>query len=87
VSKFDRLIAALERIGDALCRKSGASYTVREAAEYLRVSERTVYAAIRDSRLSHRRVGRSIRFTMQDLEDFQSRADRMDSSFAKHVSG
>lgn len=42
--------------------------TLAEAAELLRVSERTVRTMAGDGRLPHRRVGREYRFRVGDLE-------------------
>jgi excisionase family DNA binding protein len=44
--------------------------TVKEAAEYMRVSPNTVYNWVQSGRLYARRAGSRLRFTTQDLDDW-----------------
>ena len=44
--------------------------TVKEAAKFLNVTETTVYRLTRVGALPHLRVGRSIRFSMEILEEY-----------------
>jgi excisionase family DNA binding protein len=44
--------------------------TVPEAANLLRISERTLRGYVANGRIPHRRIGGSIRFSEQDLESF-----------------
>lgn len=43
---------------------------VKEAAKFLKVTETTVYRLTRIGALPHLRVGRSIRFSMEILEEY-----------------
>ncbi len=46
-------------------------FTVEEAAEYLRLSKRTIYKLVKDGRLSAYRIGqeRHLRFRREDLDN------------------
>ena len=44
--------------------------TVRELAEYLRVNPFTVYRWIAKNRIPHLRVGRTLRFRLEDIDEF-----------------
>jgi len=50
--------------------------SVAQAAQRLGCSERTLYDMVRDGRIGHYRVGRSIRFRPQDLADYQQASRR-----------
>lgn len=66
------------------------SLTVREAATFLGVAEKTVYDLCRTSRLRHHRIGRgrgTIRLSRGDLETFRQDAQHEpEDLFSKHVS-
>lgn len=47
-------------------------WKIEEAAEYLQVSVRTVYNRMKDSGLPHRYIGRDLRFTRDDLDQWLS---------------
>jgi excisionase family DNA binding protein len=44
--------------------------TVRELAEYVRVNPFTVYRWVEQNRIPHLRVGRTLRFRLQDIDEF-----------------
>ena len=44
--------------------------TVKEVAEYLRVTPKTVYQLVKQGALKSFRVGRAVRFRRADVEDF-----------------
>ena len=44
-----------------------------QAAQLLAVRPAWIYSAVRDGRLPHVRLGRQVRFTRADLEDFVAR--------------
>lgn len=46
-----------------------ALFTVSDVANYLQVSNSTVYRLIRDGSLSGIKVGQSLRFTRKNIED------------------
>ena len=47
-----------------------AALSTQEAAEFLGVSLPTIFRLTRGGELAHLRIGRSIRFRVEDLEDF-----------------
>lgn len=49
---------------------TSASYTVKEAAEKIGISHVTVWRAIKDGKLPHRKHGRSIVIESDDLLDY-----------------
>jgi excisionase family DNA binding protein len=44
--------------------------TISEAAELLGVKPQTLYLWVSQQRVSHRKIGRLVRFTETDLEEF-----------------
>jgi excisionase family DNA binding protein len=51
--------------------------TVRELAEYVRVNPFTVYRWVEQNRIPHLRVGRTVRFRLDDIDKFmRERAQR-----------
>lgn len=50
--------------------------TVREVADYLKVTERTLYRLVQDRKLPAFKVGNSWRFRRQDLERWISKQSR-----------
>ena len=51
--------------------------TIREMAEYLRVNPFTVYRWVAQKRIPHLRVGRTLRFRLDDVNNFmRERAQR-----------
>ena len=50
-------------------KKAPQWFTIREAAEYLRIGEPTIYRWMRDSRITFRKVGDSTRFLQEDLDE------------------
>jgi excisionase family DNA binding protein len=44
--------------------------TVRELAEYVRVNPFTVYRWVAQNRIPHLRVGRTVRFRLEDIDEF-----------------
>jgi excisionase family DNA binding protein len=50
-------------------KKTPQWFTIREAADYLRVGEPTIYRWMRDSRITFRKVGDSTRFLQEDLDE------------------
>ena len=48
----------------------GPLLNVKEAAEFLNVKESTVYRLSRNGTLPHFRVGRSVRFSKERLENY-----------------
>ena len=49
-----------------------ALLTVKEAAAFLRLTPTTIYRATRAGTLPHVRIGRSIRFSQEALENYLS---------------
>lgn len=45
-------------------------YTVREAAEYLKIGRITLYKLVREGRIPHRKVGGQIRFSKNQLQQW-----------------
>lgn len=56
------------------------AYTVREAAEMVRVSERTIRRRIADGRLTIVRIGRCVRVPRQTIIDLLSAGTLEDSA-------
>jgi excisionase family DNA binding protein len=56
------------------------AYTVRECAEALRISERTVRRAIAAGKLQAIRVGRLVRVPAESLQRFVERAGQREES-------
>jgi excisionase family DNA binding protein len=52
---------------------SGRLLTVKQVAERLNLSERTVWRLIRDRLLKVKRFGRTVRISESDLNDFTDR--------------
>jgi excisionase family DNA binding protein len=52
---------------------SGRLLTVKQVAERLNLSERTVWRLIRDRLLKVKRIGRTVRISESDLNDFTDR--------------
>ena len=50
--------------------------TIREVADYLKVTERTLYRLVQDGKLPAFKVGNSWRFRRQDLERWISEQSR-----------
>jgi excisionase family DNA binding protein len=50
-----------------------AVYTVPEAAKYLKLGRSTMYKLIREGKLPHVRVGKSIRFVKEALDRYLAR--------------
>lgn len=50
--------------------------TIREVAEYLKVTERTLYRLVQDGKLPAFKVGNSWRFRREDLERWISEQSR-----------
>jgi len=48
--------------------KNPAWYTIKEAAEYLGVTEPTIYRWMRDGSITYRKIGDSTRFLQEDLD-------------------
>jgi excisionase family DNA binding protein len=46
------------------------AYTIREAAEAIALSERTIWQAIQDGRLKATKIGRAVRIPTAELERF-----------------
>jgi excisionase family DNA binding protein len=44
--------------------------TVRELAEYLRVNPFSVYRWVEQNRIPYLRVGRTLRFRLEDIDEF-----------------
>jgi excisionase family DNA binding protein len=44
--------------------------TVRELAEYVRVNPFTVYRWVEQNRIPHLRVGRTLRFRLEEINEF-----------------
>ena len=52
--------------------------SVQEAAEFLRVSPRTVYGWVSQNALPHRKAGRRVLFLESELLDWTKRTSRRD---------
>lgn len=50
--------------------------TIRKVADYLKVTQRTVYHLVQDGKLSAFKVGNSWRFRREDLEWWSSKQSR-----------
>jgi excisionase family DNA binding protein len=48
--------------------KNPSWYTIKEAAEYLGVTEPTIYRWMRDNLITYRKIGDSTRFLQEDLD-------------------
>jgi excisionase family DNA binding protein len=63
--------------------------TVREAASFLGIAEKTVYDLVNSGQVRHHRIGKkrgTIRFARTDLERFRDNSQREPTDvFAKHV--
>lgn len=44
------------------------NFTVKEVADFLRVSRQTVYTMVREGKIPHFRVGNKVRFKRADIE-------------------
>jgi excisionase family DNA binding protein len=66
-----RLLADCLRLLNEAPEPEQDTLTVREAAQRLGCSERSLYDLVRHGRIGHYRVGRSIRFRPDDLADYQ----------------
>lgn len=53
--------------------KSSPLFTVREAAEYLRISERHLWTITRTGKLPAIKLGRSKRYSLADLDAYIAR--------------
>lgn len=53
--------------------RSKAYLTVRQAADALQVSTKTIYRAVSDGRIECRRVGTLIRIPQESIENFGKR--------------
>jgi excisionase family DNA binding protein len=52
-------------------------YTIATAAAYLDVSQRKLRAMVIDREITHRRIGKCIKFTLKDLDNYiEKRAKR-----------
>lgn len=47
-----------------------AVYTVLEAAAYLQLGPTTIYKLLKEGRIPHSRLGKSIRFRREDLDKY-----------------
>ena len=47
-----------------------AVFTVKEAAQYLRIAISTVYKMVRAGTLTHTQVGKCLRFRREDLDTY-----------------
>ncbi len=47
--------------------------TVRELADLLKVAQATIYRGVDAGEIPHRRIGRSIRFHRQDVDEYLAR--------------
>lgn len=54
--------------------------TVREVAERLQVTTRTIYALVKKRELAHCRVGSLLRFKEEDLAEFVRTSDNTQGS-------
>lgn len=54
----------------------GGILTIREVADYLKVTERTLYRLVQDGKLPAFKVGNSWRFRREDLERWISEQSR-----------
>lgn len=50
-------------------------YTIKEAAEILRVHENTIYTLVRSKQIEHYRIGNQIRITAAELEKLKVPAE------------
>ena len=50
-------------------------YTIKEAAELLRVHENTIYTLVRSKQIEHYRIGNQIRITAAELEKLKVPAE------------
>ena len=50
-------------------------YTIKEAAELLRVHENTIYTLVRSKQIEHYRIGYQIRITAAELEKLKVPAE------------
>jgi excisionase family DNA binding protein len=50
--------------------KNPGWYTIKEAAEYLGVTEPTIYRWMRDNLITYRKIGDSTRFLQEDLDRY-----------------
>ena len=46
-------------------------YTVKDVAEYWTVSKGFVHSLVREKRIAHVRIGKSVRFKAQHLRDYE----------------
>ena len=45
-------------------------FTVLEACDYLKLGRRKIFELLQTRKISHRKIGRAVRFTQQDLDEF-----------------
>ena len=50
--------------------------TVREAAEFLKITPTTVYVLVRKGKLPHKKIGGSIRFSKHLLHEWVEKGDK-----------
>jgi|GEM_PF-3334496 len=85
----DPVSAAILVLAQVLSKPAGQSLTVGEAAEYLHVSEQSVYELCRAGQIRHHRIGKgrgTIRFDRADLDTFREDAQREPVDlFSKHL--
>jgi excisionase family DNA binding protein len=61
---------------DAHPRIERLAYSMWEAAEAIGICERSIWQAIKDGRLRASRIGRSVRISAVDLEQFLEESSR-----------
>ena len=54
-------------------------YTIKEAAELLRVHENTIYTLVRSKQIEHYRIGNQIRITAAELEKLKIPEEKKDN--------
>jgi hypothetical protein len=68
---------------DKLTMNEKQIYTDKEAADYLRISQVTLWRERKGGKISFRRVASKIVYTNQDLEDYLERTKRDAFGIAK----
>lgn len=68
--RFGILFPGLEGSGTAMPQEQDEVLTVREVADYLKVTAKTVYTLVNDGELQSFRIGRAVRCKRADVESF-----------------